>query len=89
MRVLLQANFREIAGKREIVEKINTDTTLKKILDKLAQKYRNNFQQLIDFKTGSISLEFLVSVNGRITRDIDTKLNSDDIVMIAIPAGGG
>lgn len=89
MRVLLQANFREIAGKREIVEKINTDTTLKKILDKLAQKYRNDFQQLIDFKTGSISLEFLVSVNGRITRDIDTKLNSDDIVMIAIPAGGG
>lgn len=89
MRVLLQANFREIVGKREIVEKINTDTTLKKILDKLAQKYRNDFQQLIDFKTGSISLEFLVSVNGRITRDTDTKLNSDDIVVITIPAGGG
>lgn len=89
VKVLLQANFREIVGKREIVEKIDSDSTLKNILDGLAETYKKEFQQLIDPKTGSISLEFLVSINGRIARDTNTKLNNGDIVMITIPAGGG
>ncbi len=87
--MLLQANFREIVGKREIIEAINTGSTLKNILDKLAKEYHKDFQQLNDLKTGSIPLEFLVSINGRITRDINTELNNGDIVMIGITAGGG
>jgi MoaD family protein len=89
VRVLLQADFREIVGKREIVEKIDSDSTLKNILDKLAETYGKDFHQLVDSETDSISLEFLVSVNGRIARDTNTKLNSGDIVVITIPAGGG
>jgi len=89
VKVLLHANFREIAGKREIVEEINLNSTLRQILDKLATKYGRDFQQIIDLRTGVISLEFLVSINGRIVRDTNVRLNNDDILMITIPAGGG
>jgi hypothetical protein len=86
---VLCADFREIAEKREIVEEINPNSALEHILDKLANKYRGDFKQIVDPQTGVISLEFLVSINGRITRDMNVKLNNDDILMITIPAGGG
>ncbi|MCK4483046.1 MoaD/ThiS family protein [Candidatus Bathyarchaeota archaeon] len=89
VRLVLCADFREIVGKREIVKEINPNSTLKHILDKLANKYGRDFKQIIDPKTVTISLEFLISINGRITRDTNVKLNNDDIVMITIPAGGG
>ena len=89
VRVLLHANFREIVGKREIVEEIDSNSTLKHVLDKLAKKYGRDFKQIVDPKKGVISLEFLVSVNGRIARDTNIRLNNDDILMITIPAGGG
>lgn len=89
VRVLLHANFREIVGKREIVEEINSKSTLKHILDKLAEKYGGDFKQIIDQRKGIVSIEFLVSVNGRIVRDANIKLNNDDILVITIPAGGG
>jgi len=87
--VLLHANFREIVGKREIVEEIDSNSTLKHVLDKLAKKYGGDFKQIVDPKKEVISLEFLVSVNGRIARDTNIRLNNDDILMITIPAGGG
>jgi len=89
VRVLLHADFREIVGKREIVEEINSNSTLKYILDKLAKKYGRDFKQIIDPRKGIVSIEFLVSVNGRIVRDTNIKLNNDDILVITIPAGGG
>ena len=89
VRLVLCADFREIVGKREIVEEIDPNSTLKHILDKLANKYGRDFKQIVDPQTGAISLEFLVSINGRITRDTNVKLNNDDILMITIPAGGG
>lgn len=89
VKVLLHANFREIVGKREIVKEIDSNSLLKDVLDKLAKKYGKDFKQIVDSKKGIISLEFLVSINGRIVRDIDTKLNNGDILMITIPAGGG
>lgn len=89
VRLVLCADFREIVGKREIVEEINPKSTLKSILDKLAKKYRRDFKQIVDPQTGAISLEFLVSINGRIARDTNIKLNNNDILMITIPAGGG
>ena len=87
--MLLHANFREIVGKREIVEEIDSNSTLKHVLDKLAKKYGGDFKQIVDPKKEVISLEFLVSVNGRIARDMNIRLNNDDILMITIPAGGG
>lgn len=89
IRVVLLADFKEIVGKREIIEEINLDSTLKHILDKLAKKYGRDFKQIVDQKTGGISLEFLVSVNGRIVRDTNIKLNSDDVLILTIPVGGG
>lgn len=85
----MHANFRELVGKREIVEEIDSNSTLKHILDKLAKKYGGDFKQIVDPKKEVISLEFLVSVNGRIARDTNIRLNNDDILMITIPAGGG
>jgi len=89
IRLVLCADFREIVGKRQIVEEINANSTLKHVLDMLAKKYRKEFEQVVDPRTGIISLEFLVSINGRVIRDTNVKLNNDDILMITIPTGGG
>jgi len=89
VRVLLHANFREIVGKREIIEEINSNSMLRDILDKLAQKYGRDFKQIVDPGTGAISLEFLVSINGRIMRDANVKLNNDNVLILSIPVGGG
>jgi MoaD family protein len=89
VRVLLHANLREIVGKREVVEETNSNSTLRDILDKLAQRYGRDFKQIVDPGTGAISLEFLVSINGRIMRDANVKLNNDDVLILSIPIGGG
>lgn len=89
VRVVLLANFREIAGKREIVEEMDSNATLRHVLDILAEKYDKDFKQLVDPTTGIVSSEFLVSINGKIVRDTKVKLNNNDILMITIPAGGG
>ena len=89
MKVLLHADFRKIVGKREIIEEIDSNPTLKKILDKLANKYGRDFKQIVNSRTGVVSSEFLVSINGRIARDTNVKLKNDDILMISILTGGG
>jgi len=89
VRVLLHADFREIVGKREMIEEINSNSTLSDILDKLAQRYGKDFKQIVDPGTEAISLEFLVSINGRIMRDANVKLNNDDVLILSIPVGGG
>lgn len=89
VRVVLVANFREIVGKREIFEEIDSNSTLRHILDELAKKYGKDFKQIVDPKTGSVSSEFLVSINGRIVRDTNVKLNNDDVLLLTIPVGGG
>lgn len=89
VRVVLLANFREIVGKREIYEEIDSNLTLRHLLEKFAKKYGRDFKQMLDPKTGDISSEFLVSINGRIVRDVNVKLNNDDVLLLTIPAGGG
>lgn len=71
------------------MEEINSNSTLKQILDKLAARYGKDFQQIVDSGTGAVSLEFLISINGRIVRDANVRLNNGDVLMITIPAGGG
>ncbi|MDH5482247.1 MAG: MoaD/ThiS family protein [Candidatus Bathyarchaeota archaeon] len=89
VRVLLLSNFREIVGKREIVEEVNSNLTLGHVLDQLGKKYGRDFKQLVDPKTRTVPSEFIVSINGRVVRDTKVRLNNDDILMLTIQAGGG
>ncbi|MFQ6063965.1 MAG: MoaD/ThiS family protein [Candidatus Bathyarchaeia archaeon] len=89
IKVLLAARFREIAGQREILEKIGSDTTLEDILRTLAKRHGRDFNQIIDSKTGQISSENWVMVNGKSVRRIDIELKENDVVVITVPAGGG
>lgn len=89
VRLVLLANFKEIVGKKEIVEEIGSNATLRHVLDILAEKYDKDFKQIVDPTTGIVSSEFIVSINGKIVRDTNVKLNNDDILMLTIPAGGG
>lgn len=87
--VKLSAGFREAAGKREILVEVGSNAVLKDVLDVLAEKYGGDFEKIVDWKRGSVSLEFLVSLNGRIVRSLDVNLKNNDILMLTIPVGGG
>ena len=89
VKVLLAATFREIAGQREILEKVDSDITLGDILTTLAERYGRDFNEIIDSKTGQISLEHWVMVNGKSVRRADIELRENDVVIITIPAAGG
>lgn len=89
VKVLLHATFREIAGQREIVEEVNSSSTLGDVLEKLAKKYGRDFHEIVDSKTDQISSEVLVTVNGKSVRKTDVKLEDKDVVIITVPVGGG
>ena len=87
--VKFQAMYRDIVGKREIVQTINSDSTLGDLLNTLAKNYGKDFNDIIDQKTGQINIDSWVMLNGRSVRKTDTKLNDNDMVYIGVPMGGG
>ena len=89
VKVLLAATFREIAGQREILEEVGSGITLGDVLTTLAGKYGRDFNEIIDSKTGQISLETWVMVNGKSVRRTDIELRENDVVIITVPIGGG
>lgn len=89
VKVLLAAVFKEIAGQKEILEEAGSGITLGDILATLAKRYGRDFNEIIDSKTGQISLETWVMVNGKSVRRTDIELKDKDVVMITVPAGGG
>lgn len=89
VKVVLLASFREIAGEKEVVKEIKAGLTLGHVLDELAKRYGRDFEQVVDRKAGTVSPEFLVSINGRIVRDVDVKLNDGDVIILTVPASGG
>ena len=89
VKVMFQAMFREIAGKREIIQEVNNGYTLRDLLDMLAKNYGRDFNDIVDPKTGEISTEVWVLVNGKSVRKTDIALNNDDVVYIGVPIGGG
>lgn len=89
VKVALAGTFREIAGQREIVEDVGSGITLRDILTNLAERYGRDFKKIVDSKTGQISLETWVMVNGKSVRRTDIELRENDVVIITIPAGGG
>ena len=89
VKVLLHAMFKDIAGKREITQEVDSNFTLGDVINKLAKKYGRDFKEIIDPRTGQISTDTLVMLNGKSVRQTDIKLNDKDIVMITVPIGGG
>ena len=89
VKVLLAATFREIAGQREILEEVGSGITLGDLLTTLAKRYGRDFDGIVDSRTGEISLETWVMVNGKSVRRTDIELRENDVVMITVPTGGG
>ncbi len=87
--VKFQAMYREIVGKREIVQAIESDSTLRDLLDALAKEYGGDFNDVVDPKTGQITIDSWVMVNGRSVRKTDIRLSDNDLVYIGVPMGGG
>jgi len=89
VKVLLHAMFKEIAGTREITRELNTDSTLGDVLEELARRYGKDFKTIVDPKTGQISADTLVMLNGQSVRKTDIQLKDRDVIMISVPVGGG
>ena len=89
VKILLHAMFKEITRQREILQEVNPDFTLRDMLNVLARKYGKDFNSIIDPKTGQVSLDMLVMLNGKSVRTPDVQLRDNDVVMITVPVGGG
>jgi len=89
VKVLLQPMFKDIVGKREITQELDADATLRVVLDKLARKYGKDFKEILDPKTGQISADTLVMLNGQSVKKTDVQLKDGDVIMISAPIGGG
>jgi MoaD family protein len=81
--------FKETAGQREILQEVNPNFTLGDMLEALAKRYGKEFNTIIDPKTGMVSVDTLVMVNGKSVRKPDVPLKDKDVVMITVPVGGG
>ena len=89
VRVLFHAMFKEVAGTREITQELNVDSTLGEVLEELAKKYGKDFKTIVDPKTGQVSADTLVMLNGQSVRKVDVQLKDRDVIMISVPVGGG
>jgi len=89
VKILFHATFREIVGKKEVIEEVNPDYTLANILSKLTKQYGKDFNKIIDYKTGQINTDTLITINGKSVRQTDIKLKDNDVIMITVPVGGG
>ena len=89
VKIVFGGTYREIAGKKEILEEVSSGTTLRDILTILAKRYGRDFDKIVHPKTGRINVETWVMINGRSVRKTALKLEGDDVIMITVPAGGG
>jgi molybdopterin synthase sulfur carrier subunit len=89
VRVLFHATFREAVGQREISEEIDSGSTIGDLINKLARRYGGDFDDIIDSERREISREAVVMVNGKSVRKTNVALKDGDVVMIAVPFGGG
>ena len=87
--IMFHATFREITKKKKITEEVKEDSTVAYILDKLADRYGKDFKDIYDPKSGKISTEVLVMLNGRGIRAVNERINDKDVLVITLPLGGG
>jgi len=89
VRVLFHATFREAVGQREISEEIDSGSTLKDLINRLARRYGGDFDDIISSEREEVSREVVVMVNGKSVRKTNVVLKDEDVVMITVPFGGG
>lgn len=89
IKIKLFAMFKEITGKKEILQDVHSETTLGEVLNRLAKKYGKDFEETIDKKTGKVDVNTLVMLNGKNIRDTNVKLKNNDLIIITVPMGGG
>lgn len=89
VRIKLLAMFKETAGQKEIKHHIEPETTLRGVLEALAQKYGGDFEETLNCKTGRVDVDTLVMLNGKNVRNAGTKLKANDLIVITVPAAGG
>ena len=89
VKIIFHAMFKEITGTREINRELIGNTSLGEVLDNLTEEYGKDFNALVDPKTGQVSVDMLVMVNGQSIRKLDTQLKDQDVIMISVPVGGG
>ncbi|MFX0053065.1 MAG: MoaD/ThiS family protein [Candidatus Hermodarchaeota archaeon] len=87
--IMFHATFREITKKKKITEEVKEDSIVAEILDKLADRYGKDFKDIYDPKTGIISTEVLIMLNGRGIRAVNEKITDKDVLVITLPLGGG
>jgi MoaD family protein len=87
--IMFHATFREITKNRTIIEEINEGCTVASIIAELAKRYGQDFKEVIDKKTGKITNDILVILNGKNIRAIDEKLKDNDVLIFTLPLGGG
>ncbi len=87
--VLLSAMFKEIAGKREVTQELQDGSTLKVLLDELADEYGRDFSEILDRNTGQVTTDVLVMLNGQGIWKTDVQIKDGDVIMISVPIGGG
>lgn len=89
VKVLFHATFREAVGQREISEEVDSGSTLEDLMNRLARRYGEPFDEIITSERGEISREVVVMVNGKSVRKTNVVLRDGDVVMITVPFGGG
>jgi molybdopterin converting factor small subunit len=90
IKIVLHAIFREITGRKEIIEILESENcTVKAILNRLAMNYGKDFKEIIDPETQQISNDILVMLNGKSLRSTDKQLENKDTILISIAVAGG
>ena len=89
IRIQFFVMFREIVGKKEILQEISPGTTLGDVLDILARKYGRDFKETMDRKMGQVNVDTLIMLNGKNVRNTNTKMSDNDLIIITAPLGGG
>ena len=89
IKIRLFAMFKEVAGKKEILQDIQSGTTLGDVLETLAKKYGKDFGEIVNKKTGQIDIDTLVMLNGKNVRATSMILKDNDLVIITVPVSGG
>lgn len=89
----LFAHLRQAAGTNEVNLEIDSDTTIKDILDMTIKRFGKDFEsRLKDVRTGKLA-PFLIMIGNKeissIKGDLNTKVIDGDKISFLEPVGGG